>query len=222
MARRSELSPQMRSRICELHSLRYSHARIHKIHPEIPLGTIKTTIRREALRVDNQTRPRSGAPRRITEEQRDQIYDTVTHTNPHISYKDLLDSVDNVVKERSLRGLLREMGRRKWRQLRRPQLTIAQAAARLAWARQCENYTEADWKRLKWSDECTVERGKGIRPVWTFLRPCKQLTQHDVKEVLCSGKGVKKILWASFSYGSRTGLVPLNGDPLSARQGVSR
>ena len=209
----------MRSRICELHSLRYSHARIYKIHPEIPLGTIKTTIRREALRVDNQIRPRSGAPRRITEEQRDQIYDTVTHTNPHISHRDLL--VDNVVKERSFRGLLREMGRRKWRQLRRPQLTIAQAAARLAWARRCENYTEADWKRLKWSDECTVERGKGIRLVWTFLRPCEQLTQHDVKEVLCSGKGVKKMLWVSFGYGSRTGLVPLNGDPLSARQGVS-
>ena len=115
MARGKELSPEIRSRICELSSLRFSHARIHKIHPEIPLGTIKSTIRLESLRVNNQTRPRSGAPRRLTEEQRDQIYDTVTYKNPHISYRDLLDSVDNVVKQQSLRGLLRELGKRKWR-----------------------------------------------------------------------------------------------------------
>ncbi len=184
MGRGKELSPQIRSRICELYSLRIGPTRIHRLHPEIPLSTIKTTIRREATRVDNQTRPRSGAPRKITEEQRDQIYDEVMHKNPHVSHRDLLDSVDNVVKARSLRGLLREMDRRKWRQLKRPQLTQEQADARLPWAKRCENYTEEDWKRLKWSDECTVERGVGKQPIWTFLRPCEQLAQHDVQEVL--------------------------------------
>lgn len=221
MVRGKELTPQLRSRICELRSLGFSHARIHKLHPEVPLGTIKTTLRREATRVDNQSNKRSGAPRRLTEEQRDQIYDTVTHEDPHISHRDLLASVSHVVKERSIRRLLRELGRRKWRQLKRPQLTEEQAAARLAWAKRYEHYTEEDWKRLKWSDECTVERGRGIRPVWTFNRPSEQLAKHDVQKVLCSGKGVKKMLWAAFGYGIRTGLVPLDGDPLAARGGVS-
>ncbi|RYC77209.1 hypothetical protein BFJ63_vAg19917, partial [Fusarium oxysporum f. sp. narcissi] len=80
---------------------------IKKHFPDIPLGTIKTTLRREAQRgADNISLPRSGAPRKLTEEQRDQIYDTVT-TDPHITMRDLLDSVDNAVKLRSLRYLLR-------------------------------------------------------------------------------------------------------------------
>jgi len=221
MAQRKELTPQLRSRICELRSLGFSHARIHKLHPEVPLGTIKTTLRREAIRNDNATQKRSGRPRQLTEEQRDQIYDTITHQNPHISHQDLLASVSHTVKERSLRGLLRELGKRKWRQLKRPQLTQAHADARHAWAKRYEHYTVEDWKRLKWSDECTVERGRGIRPIWTFNRPSEQLAEHDVQEVLCSGKGVKKMLWAAFGYGIRTGLVPLDGDPLARKGGVS-
>ncbi|KAH6879841.1 hypothetical protein B0T10DRAFT_372595, partial [Thelonectria olida] len=69
---------------------------------DIPLSTIKTTCRREAKRgSENQSLPRSGAPRKLSEEQRDQIYDTVT-SNPHITQRDLLESVDNAVKVRSL------------------------------------------------------------------------------------------------------------------------
>ncbi len=41
------------------------------------------------------------------------------------------------------------------------------------------------------------------------------------KKYFCSGKGVKKMLWAAFGYNIRTGLVPLDGDPQSARGGVS-
>ena len=113
MPTRRELSPQMRSRICELRSQGFSYGRIAKIHPDIPRSTIITTCRREAIRADNASRLRTGAPRKLTAEQRDQIYDTVTHTNPHITNRDLLDSVDNVVKERSIQYLLRELGQRK-------------------------------------------------------------------------------------------------------------
>lgn len=55
MARGLELSVQTRSRICELYYVGYSAKRIHSIHPEWPLSTIKTTLRREALRVNNST-----------------------------------------------------------------------------------------------------------------------------------------------------------------------
>jgi hypothetical protein len=99
---RKELTPGMRDRICELSSLYYGAKRIHRLHPEWPISTIKSTIKREALRVDNYSKPRSGRPRALTEEQRDYIYNITNHINPHIKMRDLLHSVDDSCKKRSL------------------------------------------------------------------------------------------------------------------------
>lgn len=113
MVRGKELSPQLRSRICELYSLGYKPKKIYEIHRDIPINTIKTTVRREKLRKDNVSRPRSGAPRKLTEADRDHIYDLIIHENPHIRTKDLLAAVDFKVKDRVIRMLTRDLGRRK-------------------------------------------------------------------------------------------------------------
>src|SRR5277367_3871019 len=79
MVRRGpELTPQMRSRICELRSLGWSYNRIHAKHPEIPRTSIANTCRQESKRVNNVSQPRPGPPRVITEEQRDVLYDVAT------------------------------------------------------------------------------------------------------------------------------------------------
>jgi transposase len=211
----------MHSRICELSTFGLSPNRILKLHPELNLSTIKSTIRREASRINNASKSRSGRPRALTEEQRDHVYDIVNHTNPHIKMRDLLCEVDDVIKKRSLQGLLREMGKRKWIQKKRPIITIAHAQARLNWAIRHQAYTLYDWMKVSWSDECTVERGVGVKPTWTFTRPGDQILARDVQPVRCTGKGVKKMLWAAFGHNRRTGLVPLDGDPEAARGGVT-
>ena len=106
MVRGPELSPQMRSRICELHSLRYSYNAIYRKHPELKRSTIISTIRLEASRVDNTSKPRSGARRKISEEQRDRVYDIVNFQDPHIKHRDLLREIDDVIKIRSIQKLL--------------------------------------------------------------------------------------------------------------------
>lgn len=107
--RGKELSPTLRSRICELHSVGYGYKRIHQIHPEVPVSTIRYTIKKEADRHDNKSMSRPGQPKKLTEEQRKQIYETVTSSNPNISNSELLASVGNAVKLRSLQYVLREM-----------------------------------------------------------------------------------------------------------------
>jgi hypothetical protein len=103
----TELKSQMRARIYELHSISWGAKRIHSKYPEIPLSTIKYTIRRQTL--DNISRPRKGRPRALLEQERDYIYNIVTYQNLHIKIRDLLCEVDNKVKKRSLRGLLQQM-----------------------------------------------------------------------------------------------------------------
>jgi hypothetical protein len=60
MGRRGpELSPQLRSRICELRSLRWSYAKIQEKHPEILLSTIRYTCQKEASQLNNVSKPRT-------------------------------------------------------------------------------------------------------------------------------------------------------------------
>jgi len=112
MARGKELSPQMRSRICELRSLGWSYNRIHEKHPDIPRTTIANTCRQESTRLENFSRPRPGPPRIISEEQRDLLYDTAIST-PAISYEALQEQVAPDASIRSIRRLLQEMNLRK-------------------------------------------------------------------------------------------------------------
>ncbi|ODA79535.1 hypothetical protein RJ55_05129 [Drechmeria coniospora] len=101
----------MRSRICELRSLRYSYRQIQAAHPEIKLSTIRYTCQIEAKRKECVSQPRSGRPRSLSEEDRDRIYDIVTHKDPHIKTNDLLEAIDHKVKARALRMILRKMGK---------------------------------------------------------------------------------------------------------------
>lgn len=107
---RHELSPQTRARICKLRAYHLTYAQIQAVFPEIPLSTIRTTIARSASRPAHKSLPRTGRPRSLTEEQRDHIYDVLTHRDPTIKMRDLLAEIDFAIKPRAMRLLLREMG----------------------------------------------------------------------------------------------------------------
>ncbi|KAK6836327.1 hypothetical protein PG987_006822 [Apiospora arundinis] len=53
----------MRDRICELHSIGWGYKAIHRKHPQIPVSTIRYTIKMEPLRKENASLPRPGRPR---------------------------------------------------------------------------------------------------------------------------------------------------------------
>jgi hypothetical protein len=169
MARRGpELSPQMRARICELRSLGWSYGRIHLKHPELSISTIGSTCRKEAIRANNATCSRPGRPRVITEEQRDLLYDTAT-TAPSISYEKLQAEAAPDASVRSIKRLLQEIHLRKWQRLKRPALTDAHAYARLNWAQRYRLFTYLNWRRVRWSDECLIQLGKGRKLEWVFI-----------------------------------------------------
>lgn len=65
----------------------------------------------ETQRQNGVSKPRTGRPRRLTEEQRDHIYDLIT-SDPHIKTRDLEEEVAHVVKERSIRRLPKKTARR--------------------------------------------------------------------------------------------------------------
>ena len=106
---RKDLDPQLRARLCELHSLGLSYGHIHKRHPEVSISTIKTTVRRERERVNNVSRPRGGRPQKLSEEHRSLLYIAVNE-NPHLGPSDLRKLVGNTVTVRTIQNLLKEWG----------------------------------------------------------------------------------------------------------------
>lgn len=99
---RRELDPCMRARICELHTeAHWGYKRIHTAHPEIPISTIRNTIKKEQERINQRSKARSGTPVKLTDEDKQKLKD-LTVQYPYIKYEALRNAVNNKVMIRTI------------------------------------------------------------------------------------------------------------------------
>ena len=133
--RGAELTPTLRARICELRDAGWSYgkiaAQVSRLGDIISRSTVQTICRREIKRVNNQSRPRPGTPRVITEVERDMMMDIILYQDPYIKWRDLARECETA-HERSIRRLFADLYMRKWRSMKRPFLTQEHADKRLA------------------------------------------------------------------------------------------
>jgi hypothetical protein len=78
---------------------------------------------------------------------------------------DLRNAINNKVTIRTIQRMFQQIHKRTWKQRKQPKILPLNAQKRLAWALNYENYTLREWRRILWSDECSVERGKGGRSI---------------------------------------------------------
>jgi transposase len=78
------------------------------------------------------------------------------------------DENDDPVSANTVRRALRDIGMKAKRAVKKPRLTKSQKKARLNFAIQYKDWTEADWKRVIWSDESKINRisSDGMRYMW--------------------------------------------------------
>lgn len=111
----SDLTPALRERICELHSaVHWGYKRIHKRYPWVSISTIRYTIKKEQERRIGVSKPRSGRPKKLNEEDKKRLLDAI-EDNPRVTHEDLLSEVSYKVKKDSIRRLLNCENLRKWR-----------------------------------------------------------------------------------------------------------
>jgi transposase len=105
----------MRARICELHTnAKMGYKRIHQVHSEIPISTIRDTIKKEQERINQQSKPCSGPPEKLITEDKQKLID-LTLQNPHIKYWELRNAVDNRVIIRTIQNMFQQLHKRKWK-----------------------------------------------------------------------------------------------------------
>jgi transposase len=147
--------------------------------------------------------PRSGRPRKRTEETSDLVISKVSRdrfgrekTAADIAGELSLQGID--ISKTTVTRILKAAGFRKTKPTRKPGLTTKMRKERLQWCLDHQNWSLEDWKAVIWSDETSVillHRRGGYR-IWRraeerFLRSCIRERWKGSSEF---------IFWAAFSY----------------------
>ena len=88
--------------------------------------------------------------------------------NPKDTYAQVKTACGLSCSVTTIKRVLKEHGITNWRCKRRPFLTQKHADQRLAWCLRNRHLTWEEWGMYMWSDECSVERGRGKAQEWCF------------------------------------------------------
>lgn len=76
------------------------------------------------------------------------------------------------------------------------------------------------WKKYMWSDECSIERGRGKQNEWVFRTPL-QKWDTEMIQTYGTGKDIKTMVWGCFWGDGRSSLYILERDFESKKHGYS-
>jgi hypothetical protein len=126
-----ELSPYERGKIIGGHILGFSPTAI-AIGLNQPRGTVFSTIQADTLRCEGETKVRAGRPKEYTERDERAL---VRHVRlfPKHTYAEVIKELNFTIKKSTIKKILKKHHITNWRAKRRPELTEAHAARRLAW-----------------------------------------------------------------------------------------
>jgi hypothetical protein len=113
---------------------------------------------------------------------------------------------------------LKSSGIANWRSKKRPVLTASHARRRLQWAQQNRH---TDWSRWLFSDECSVEKGKGKKRAWSFGYPAEKWSKARIDEQP-KGKQLAAMVWCAIGLSiERSELIIMERDGKALRGGYT-
>jgi hypothetical protein len=125
------------------------------------------TIKNASSRANGIYSPRSGLSN-VMAKREERILVRIACENPFWSYHRLLAEFPFIISKATAMRHLKAYGLVNWRAKERQLLSQKTADIRLAWCKAHVDWTEEDWYKVIFSDECLIERGagKGIKWVW--------------------------------------------------------
>jgi hypothetical protein len=138
-----QLSPYQRGRILGLTEGGLKSSYIEDLL-NVSCGAIQSTLNLEHLRNEGNTQARSGRPREYTDATERRILRHV-RLHPKDIYAQLILVCDLSIKKTTIKTILTRYSITNWRAKRRPLLTEANAAKRLAWCLEHRGLTQEEW-----------------------------------------------------------------------------
>jgi len=182
-------------------------------------NTIGTTIAKEKDQLQGISKPRSGRPRITTSRDRRSIQ-RIVKKFPDASYAKIRAETGIQISDSTLYRILSDFNMEHWIAKKRPVLTKDQAKARLKWAEERKDWTFDDFKKVIFTDECSLERGSGKRPVWIWCYKHQRLSPGFV-QTYDKGKNLSIMIWAGVWLGDRSNIAFLQYDNAAPKKGYS-
>jgi hypothetical protein len=216
---RVEHSPYVRGQIIGMRDMGAKWVEIEE-KLGVPESTCRSIYSRKEDSPEGRSQDRSGRPKSYTKRDERKLV-REARLNPTSSYRELSSAANWSSSKRTASRVLSIYNIKKWLAKRRPKLTEDIAKLRVGFCQNWVNATNEETSVIIFSDECSVERGKGRRPMWVFRRP-EQKWDKEMINPYPKGKQASVMVWASFS--GRKGpskLVVMTRDEDSARNGYS-
>ena len=171
------LSPYWRGQICGQSSRGAKPSEIAE-RLELEYSAVYRTIQLDLACHEGESLPRAPRKKSYTEAEEWLLLRHV-RLNPKHTYAEVKIACGLACSKSTIRKVSKEHGIINWKAKRRPFLTEKNAAARLAWCLERLHWAAEDWALVVWSDECSVERGRGKRDEWVFRTPAKIPSSND-------------------------------------------
>lgn len=159
--------------------------------------------------------PRSGRPSVLTPRQKRALY-IFARQEPVIEYDELKKALGITASRSTIYRVLKARGLTNWRRRKRPKLTEEHAKLRLKFAKEFRHF---NWRKVKFSDECSCERKKGANQVWVFRFP-KEKWNKEMIEGLGTSKDIVQMVWGCIWWGGKAFSI-MKRDPESPRNGYT-
>ena len=143
-------------------------------------------------------RDRTRIRKRKTTEYEDRILTRTAKVNDDQAYRDIIYMSGIKVSPNTLRRRLKEIDLFSRVRRQKPVLKPQHKAARLRWARRYQNWTVEDWKRVIWSDECSIVLGRKSRRRRCIRKKGQAYLARHCDGTVKSGK-VTIMVWACFT-----------------------
>ena len=182
-------------------------------------STVRYTLQQDELRANGKSLPRKPRGKSYTDAE-ERLCIRHVRLHPKDTYQEVIDACQLSCKRTTVKKILKKHGIINWRAKKRPELTEEHALKRLAWCLAHRGWTGEEWGLVCWSDECSVERGRGGRGEWCF-RTSAQKWQKEMVQTYSAKKNMKIMVWGGFWDTGRSNCYIMDRDFESKKYGYS-
>jgi hypothetical protein len=159
-------------------------------------STVNYTLQQDELRNNGESLPRKPRGKSYTDAE-ERLLIRHVRLNPKDTYQQVIQACNLSCRRETVKKICKRHGITNWRCKKRPELTEEHALKRLAWCLAHKGWTDEEWGLVCWSDECSVERGRGKRAEWCF-RTSAQKWNREMVQTYGTNKNMKVMVWGAF------------------------